>query len=179
MFELQAGRSDVPKIYNLTGRRFGRLTIAGRAEGPAGHVWWAFVCDCGATGRAHTGELNSGGKASCGCGQRDAAANACRSRAMHNGRGSRLYTIWRAMRTRCGRPTAINYSLYGGRGIRVCAEWDASFTAFREWAVPAGYHDGLSIDRIDSDGDYRPDNCRWATPKEQANNRRNNRARAA
>lgn len=158
--------------FDLVGRRFGRLVVVSFIEtrGTTGR-WWKCVCDCGNEFEARTGGLLSGVPASCGCGQRDAAAKACLDRSTHGQRNTRLYVIWRAMRSRCSNPKVINWLLYGGRGISVCAEW-LSFPVFSQWALSNGYADRLSIDRINCDGNYEPANCRWATPTEQALNRR-------
>lgn len=95
------------------------------------------------------------------------------TRLKHGGCGTRLYTIWLGMKTRTTNPKAINYNLYGGKNIKVCDEWK-QFESFREWSLSNGYSDKLSIDRIDGDSDYCPENCRWVTMKEQQNNRCSN-----
>ena len=93
---------------------------------------------------------------------------------IHGREPARLYRIWKSMRQRCRDPKSSNYQRYGGRGIDICTEWD-SFVSFRLWALSSGYDDSLSIDRLDNSKGYCPENCRWATATEQANNMRSNR----
>lgn len=90
----------------------------------------------------------------------------------HGGKGTRLYHIWKSMRERCTCPHSNRFQHYGGKGIKVCSEWD-DFAKFREWAYQNGYNDTLTIDRIELDKGYCPENCRWATYTEQANNKSN------
>ena len=93
----------------------------------------------------------------------------------HGGRYSRLYNIWLNMKQRCSNPKASHYEYYGGKGIAVCDEWKNSFSAFREWAISHHYSDELTLDRIDSNSDYSPNNCRWVTRYEQMSNTSRNR----
>lgn len=92
----------------------------------------------------------------------------------HNGKGTRLYAIWKAVKTRCYNQHFHAFPRYGGRGITMCDEWRDGFPAFRDWALANGYSDELTLDRIDVDKGYGPDNCRWVTYREQANNTRRN-----
>lgn len=97
-----------------------------------------------------------------------------KQREYHGGKETKLYDVWTSMRQRCENPRNKRFSRYGGRGIRVCEEWDSSFKAFREWAYTHGYAEGLSIERVNNDGDYSPDNCIWADRFTQSNNRSTN-----
>lgn len=137
-------------------------------------------CDCGTEKVVSMNNLRTGNTKSCGCFHRDqtSKANTTHGDTKNYGR-SRMYTIWANMRARCRNPKSKSWQWYGARGISVCAEWTDDFAAFEKWAMANGYSAALSLDRIDNDGDYAPDNCRWTTVKEQANNRRTNRLLAA
>lgn len=153
------------KKIDLTGQRFGRLVVLQRDEAPkrSHEIYWLCRCDCGKEKSVLGSALRAGYTQSCGCLKRELLQN---KRHLNK----HLYQVWQDMKQRCNNPRNKYYYRYGGRGIKVCQEW-ADYDAFYEWAMAHGYACGLQIDRIDNDGDYTPDNCRWTTPKENTNNR--------
>ena len=162
-------------IKDLTGMKFGRLTVV-RIESEHIPVSWLCKCECGKEKIVRSGNLTSGNTRSCGCLRNELVAKASKAITKHGMAKDdlRLYRIWQNMRQRCNNPKHKDYRNWGSRGIRICAEWD-DFKAFYDWAMSNGYADNLTLDRINNDGNYEPSNCRWATMKEQQNNRRNNK----
>ena len=162
----------MPKLIDLIGQRFDRLTVI-RREGISndGQAAWLCKCDCGAEVVVAGNSLRRNHTKSCGCYAREKTGNINRKHGMSH---SRIYNIWSKMNRRCGYEKENRYHDYGGRGITVCEEWQSSFEAFRDWAFANGYTDNLTIDRINNDFGYCPANCRWVNMKVQANNTRRN-----
>ena len=171
--ETQSGQT----LVDITGQRFGRLVVLGRnmeKQGENRHLMWDCICDCGNRTTVSGLHLKDGHTKSCGC----LAAESLRTRSITHGKSkTALYHVFLTMHSRCDNPNTKSYHRYGGRGIKVCDEWRraSGFQAFYDWAMRNGYQEGLTIDRIDTDGDYEPSNCRWVTHKVQNNNRKNNR----
>lgn len=160
------------KYVDLTGKKFNRLTVLSREENKKENSGsksrWLCQCECGKTTIVTGTRLRTGKTKSCGCFQRETTS---RSNSTHKGPGTRLYNTWRSMKARCYIPTCSNYEYYGGRGIKVCSEWLNNFEKFKVWALENGYKKNFTIDRIDVDKDYSPENCRWVTLQENCWNR--------
>lgn len=160
------------KTHNLLHRRFDSLLVIAKDKdfvhkNGTHSSTWVCKCDCGNIKTIIATSLLSGATKSCGC-------LALKTRTTHGKSKTRLYNTWTNIKQRCYNPKNNHYKNYGGRGIKVCDIWRDDYTEFEHWAYNNGYNDTLTIDRIDNDGDYTPENCRWVTKVVQDNNKRTN-----
>jgi hypothetical protein len=159
------------KLIDLTNKRFGRLVVIKRAENDKkGNAMWLCKCDCGEIKPINGSRLRMGKTNSCGCLSQEVSKTI---HITHNKSGSKVHNTWLRIKSRCYCSNNIEYSIYGGRGIKVCDRWLESFENFYKdmGEPPTSKH---SIDRIDVNGNYEPSNCKWSTMVEQCNNRRTN-----
>lgn len=158
------------------GKKYGRLLVVGGFF-KKGKAYFHCTCECGTRRKVAKYDVISGKVQSCGCYNRERCRTLHLSRRTfhytHGMSNEKLYSTWCGMKGRCYNKNDTEYHNYGGRGIFVCDEWLHNYVAFRTWAFANGYEEGLSIDRIDVNKGYSPDNCRWITMREQPATRRN------
>ena len=166
---LKENKIDIRSPFNdITNKKFGRLTViceSGRNQ--SREVLWKCKCECKNEVLVTYTNLNKGYTKSCGCLQKEMVSE---SNKTHGDSKTKLYMIWSDMRKRCSNKNHHAYKYYGEKGVKVDKEWNSSFITFKEWSLNNGYAIGLSIDRIDVNGNYEPSNCRWVTHKAQMNN---------
>ena len=169
-------------FIDLTGEKYNKLTVLKRVKNQKKSTMWLCECDCGNKVIVSAGNLKNNHTTSCGCYAKQNSKSRMQNKQnpmyKHGLYNTRINEIWNAMKKRCYLKSHMAYSSYGGRGITICDEWlnrENGFVNFYNWAMDNGYQDNLSIDRINVDGNYEPNNCRWVTTEEQQNNKRNNR----
>jgi hypothetical protein len=160
---------------DMIGKRFGRLTVIEEIDdSKTKRPRWLCRCECGNKRIVRGISLRKGDTKSCGCLKKELAKKLSEAKVTHGSSKTRLYRVWYEMRCRCYKKSSPDYPRYGGRGINVCYKWRKSFIPFREWAIANGYNENLTLDRINNESDYSPDNCRWVTRETQNNNTRRN-----
>lgn len=162
----------MPKIIDLTGQKFNRLTAIKYMHKKNKKHYWLCKCECGNEIIVRSDMLKNGHTQSCGCWYNETRKMS--KNKVHGMSKTKLFYVWQGMQRRCYNPNVKEFKNYGTRGITVCQEWLDDFMAFYNWAMANGYKKGLSIDRIDVNGNYEPSNCRWTDMKTQQRNRSNN-----
>lgn len=157
----------------MIGKKFGRLTVIGEAPARGHYKYYLCLCDCGNKKEIYKDNLLGGLTSSCGCFQKEQAKKANLIHGFASGKKQKLYRVWAGMNNRCTCESNSSYENYGARGITVCGEWK-DFLPFYKWATANGYGPGKQIDRIDNDGHYSPDNCRFVDRGTNCLNKRSN-----
>jgi len=160
-------------FVSLVGRQFGRLTVLERVPNKGKRVMYHCLCSCGGECTIQADSLRRGVTQSCGCLHAEVFKQIITKHGCYN---DPLRAVLNTMRQRCNNPNNKDYQFYGARGVHVCPDW-SDYLAFKQWALANGYATGLTIDRINPNGNYEPSNCRWITIQEQQRNRRPPRKR--
>lgn len=164
------------KVKDMTGVVINDLEVIRRVENyKDGKAQWLVKCHCGNEFKAIGKYLRNNTIKSCGCLKSKRMIKYGKERKTHGDTNSRLFSIWTSMKKRCYYKNSTSYKNYGARGIEVCNEWKNNYSAFKKWALDNGYDENLTIDRINTDKNYTPNNCKWSTRKEQNRNKRNNK----
>jgi hypothetical protein len=165
-------------MKDIIGMKFGRLKVKSIAATNIKHgkpnITYLCICDCGKEKIVSHPSLLYSKVSSCGCLQKEIVKSIGQKNRKHGKTPKKLYRVWEGIHERCRDKKHISYSRYGGQGVTVCQEW-SDYTVFRDWALNSGYREGLSIDRLNSNGNYEPSNCRWTDTKTQSRNRRSNK----
>ena len=170
------------RASSIVGQKYGRLTVIEQTTSRDNNhnSYWRCICECGSEIIVARCNLRSGHTRSCGCLAREQFlinreySKYSKHNTKHGKRYEKIYGIWKTMRRRCDCPSQTGFHRWGGREITVCQEWQNDFMSFYNWAMANGYSEGLTIDRINNNGNYDPKNCRWTTIHQQCANRRNN-----
>lgn len=155
---------------DIIGERFGRLLVIEVDASVKNKTFYMCLCDCGNVKSVYRDHLKTGATSSCGCFRSEKFSSMLTKHGMSN---TKIYKIWAGMIERCSYKRHKSYKYYGGRGISVCEEWLNSFENFYNWSIENGYREGLTIDRVDNDGNYCPENCKWVTMEDQSKNKSN------